>query len=281
MAAVYDEHAEYEEVGNAHQQMGGKFTPPKRVTEPEKFSGVSIKQIPKETDHGDLMEFLVRAGLPDHLKESVEIKGNGSVSIKNIENQVCIKLINNIHNQTSFGKKLFCNGFIALTPEKDTGSVDTQVQAAAVSTASSLATSSTPTPPACSPSPTRSPAQPECSVSVPKVLVPQSPFTELPVSPFLRRYSCSMLDSPCNGSIAADILNTKKNLLSEIRDLQDQLSEFDSCRSEQSDSSGDESENKMVKQSKRKAGKTPIKSDEKSKKANLDWFEKPHDGSTH
>ena len=281
MAAVYDEHTEYEESGNIQQQMGGIFTPPKKVSQPEKFSGVSIKQIPRDTDHGDIMEFLVGAGLPDNLKESVEIKGNGSISIKNIDNQVCNTMINNIHNQTSFGKKLFCNGFIALTPEKDPGTVDTQAQAATVSIVCTQTTSGTPTPLPCSPSSARSQARPELSLSAPKISVPESPSTELSVSPFLRRYSCSMLDTPCHGSLAADILNTKRSLLSEIRDLQDQLSEFDSCRSEQSDSSGDESESKKVNQSKRKAGKTPIKSDDKNKKANIDWFEKPQDGSTH
>ena len=342
MAAVYDEDTEYEESGHNQKQIGGTFTPPQKMSEPEKFSGVSIKQIPRDTDHGDVMEFLIEAGLPDKLKECVEIKGSGVVSIKNIDNQVCMKMIKNIHNQISFGKKLFCNGLIALTPEKDSGLADTQVQAAVVPTAGPQERPSTPTLPASSPStagrpvrsptrgpaqslappdtqvqaaavptaetqerpstptlpasspstagrpgrsPTRGPAQslapPELSVSTPIVSLPESSSTELTVSPFLRRYSCSLLDSPRSGSLAADILNTRKNLLSEIRDLQDQLSEFDSCRSEQSDSSGDESENKKVKQSKRKAGKTPIKSDEKNKKANLDWFEKPHDGSTH
>ena len=303
MAAVYDEDTEYEESSHNQKQIGGTFTPPQKMSEPEKFSGVSIKQIPRDTDHGDVMEFLIEAGLPDKLKECVEIKGSGVVSIKNIDNQVCMKMIKNIHNQISFGKKLFCNGLIALTPEKDSGLADTQVQAAVVPTAGPQERPSTPTLPASSPSPagrpvrspTRSPAQslappdtqvqaatvptagtqerpstptlpasspstagrpgrsptrgpaqslapPELSVSTPIVSLPESSSTELTVSPFLRRYSCSLLDSPRSGSLAADILNTRKNLLSEIRDLQDQLSEFDSCRSEQSDSSGDESE---------------------------------------
>ena len=69
-------------------------------------------------------------------------------------------------------------------------------------------------------------------------------------------------------------MNTKQSLLSEIRDLNDQLSEFGSCVS---DISGDEmdSDDKKI-TVKRKASKTPIKSDEKLKKATLvtDWYDR-------
>ena len=76
-------------------------------------------------------------------------------------------------------------------------------------------------------------------------------------------------------------MNTRKHLLSEIKDLNDQLSEFGSCVSEQSDSSGSESSKEVKRhRSKRKAGKSPIKSDEKLKKPALvlDWYENCEDG---
>ena len=79
-------------------------------------------------------------------------------------------------------------------------------------------------------------------------------------------------------------MNSNKSLLYDIKDIKDQLSDFGSCVSEQSDSSSDESERYTLvqrKEAKRKASLTPIKSDEKMKKANLDWFEKANGGLTH
>ena len=52
LAAVYDEHGEYDDhPGRVDQQVGGFFNPTKQtsVSEPEKFKGVSIKQFPKAT----------------------------------------------------------------------------------------------------------------------------------------------------------------------------------------------------------------------------------------
>ena len=85
--------------------------------------------------------------------------------------------------------------------------------------------------------------------------------------------------------MAADILNTRRNLLTDIQDLKDQLSEFESCVSEESGSGSEEvDEFKVVEKKgskkKRKASKTPIKSAEENKKANLDWYENSHDGMT-
>ena len=67
MAAVYDDHGE--DVDNsgtlAKPQTGGWFTPVKSLSEPDKFRGVVVKQFPKETDPGDIMEFLTKSGLPE------------------------------------------------------------------------------------------------------------------------------------------------------------------------------------------------------------------------
>ena len=274
MAAVYDEHGDYD-VGpdTVVQQTGGFFTPLKQKSEPEKYSGVSVKQFPKEADHGDIIEYFINAGLPEDLKDSVEIRANGKVTIKNLENAVCLELISNIHNKIEFGKKLFCNGFIALTPEKENDPDNDKTDKS--DDTPSLDVNSTsqdqPTPVSTS----------GASMVVPKVLSPiaSSPdfkgshsdlFTPLSDVSLIRRHSIGIPP----GSIASEILNTKKSLLTDIRDLQDQLSDFGSCVST-SDSSGEEgSGNKQGgKKKKRKAGKTPIKNDEKSKKANFDWFE--------
>ena len=120
IAAVYDEYNEYDDspITGTHEPTAN-FTPEKQVSDPSKFSGICIKQIPRDTDHGEIMKFLVRAGMPESLRENVEIKSNGSVSLKNTDNAICLSLIANIHNKVEFGRKLFCNGFIALTPEKE------------------------------------------------------------------------------------------------------------------------------------------------------------------
>ena len=102
------------------EQEGGSFTPVKVNSDPELFKGVCIKTFQKETDHALIMEFLIRSGLDEKHKDDVSFKSNGSVIIKNLENSECKHLISAIHNNEQFGKKLFCNGFIPLTPEKGT-----------------------------------------------------------------------------------------------------------------------------------------------------------------
>ena len=46
------------------------------------FSGVRIKPIPKDIDHGQIVEFLINSGLPETYKENISIKDNGSVLLK-------------------------------------------------------------------------------------------------------------------------------------------------------------------------------------------------------
>ena len=47
------------------EQVGGQFTPVKVPTgDQEKCAGVCIKQFHRDTDHGDIMEFLCSSGLP-------------------------------------------------------------------------------------------------------------------------------------------------------------------------------------------------------------------------
>ena len=102
------------------QQDGGMFTPQKVSNDDsEKFNGVSIKSFPKETDHGEIVEFLINSGLDAEHREKVVIRDNGSVNIHNLENQLCRVLIEKIHSKINFGKRLYCNGIIPLTPTKD------------------------------------------------------------------------------------------------------------------------------------------------------------------
>ena len=54
------------------QQSGGVFTPKKRSEACQvSFTGVSIKQFPRNTDHGAIVEFLVNSGLPDNKKDKL------------------------------------------------------------------------------------------------------------------------------------------------------------------------------------------------------------------
>ena len=100
------------------QQEGGNFTPAKVPSDPNLFSGVNIKTFPKETDHGVITEFLFKSGLAVKHKESIKIRPNGSVSIMNLTSAECIAMISTIHHNDQFGRKLFCNGVIGLTPDK-------------------------------------------------------------------------------------------------------------------------------------------------------------------
>ena len=99
--------------------VGEGFTPLKVVSDPEKFTGVRIKNIPKDTDHGRIAEFIVLSGLPEDKRENITIDSNGSTTIKGLDNQECLTLISNIHWKKSFDRKLYCNGYIQLTPEKE------------------------------------------------------------------------------------------------------------------------------------------------------------------
>ena len=46
-----------------NHQEGGTFTPVKARLDSEKFSGVSIRGIPKGSDEGEVIELLVKSGL--------------------------------------------------------------------------------------------------------------------------------------------------------------------------------------------------------------------------
>ena len=112
---LYDD----EEDTSATQQIGGTFTPVKCSSSPSKFAGISIKRIPKDVDHGDVLEFIIASGLPPDKKDIVKFSSNGTVSIRGLENELCLNLIKNIHGSRQFSRTVYCNGMIPMTPNKD------------------------------------------------------------------------------------------------------------------------------------------------------------------
>ena len=269
-AAVYDDHGDdLDQVAVPSPKLVTEFTPNKVVSEPEKFAGVTVKQFPKSVDTGDIIEFLVRSGLPETSKESVSVKANGHVTISNIENEVCLTLIEKIHNKKYFERKLYCNGIIPLTPEKQASSTPTQAP-----------------PSSSSPSLRCPPDQDSGYPALPVSLISEqtsSPiligssststsFAQSLTEPnlafeptesnqeFVRRHSLS-LRTPPPGSLASDILGSSsmlkaQTLIEEVRSMSEQLTDFGSCYSS-SFSSEDEEKNQKEQKKKRKASKSP------------------------
>ena len=108
---------------NIEQQVGGQFTPRKEVNlnsskSVHRYSGVIVKWFPKNADHGDIMDFLVKFGVPaDH--ESINIKENGQVVIENLDSKICEQLCSSVNgNKFKNKKNIYCQAVVAVTPEK-------------------------------------------------------------------------------------------------------------------------------------------------------------------
>ena len=84
------------------------------------FNGVSIKNIPKDTEPGEIINYLVKSGLPIQFTENIDIKENGNVIVTSLENEICNLLLRNIHLSKQFNKKLICRGIIPMSPEVST-----------------------------------------------------------------------------------------------------------------------------------------------------------------
>ena len=52
---------------------------------------------PKDADHGEVIEYLIETGLPEALRDNIDIKNNGVVFVREIDNSLCLKLIEDIH----------------------------------------------------------------------------------------------------------------------------------------------------------------------------------------
>ena len=100
------------------------FTPEKVERTKEVYAGVNIRQFPRDFDEGEVMEFLCRSGLPETKKDEVILKPNGTVTIKNLDEITSNLLITAIYGKQNFGRKLFCNGIIPLTPKKEAAVIE-------------------------------------------------------------------------------------------------------------------------------------------------------------
>ena len=211
----------------ADELVGESFTPDARVPVNEIFAGVSIKHFPKDTDQGEVTEFLCTNGLPADKTDDILFKPNGTVIVKNLDNKSSQSLIAAIHGKENFGKKLFCNGIIPLTPIKDT-------IAEAKDSAAKSPGSGSESPPSISKSPGKTPLL---------LFNGQIPDTadHDDTSNLVRRHSLSLLNrTPPKISLAAELLartprpdlNRTKALVSDLKDC---LSDFGSCVSEMSD----------------------------------------------
>ena len=261
------------------QQVGGTFTPVKYdQSNSEKFTGVSVKSFPKDMDHGDIMDFLVKSGLPDSKTDNVTINNRGTATVRDLENSECLVLIENIHEKRFFEKKMFCNGIVPLSPEKPGSqsvvhhpAKDTAVQDQSCNSsqekgftpqASSAALTSLPNMVASSPTTAGLITPPTtCPPSI-ALTAPHSELTTANSSSasssidssesfhqtftsdmfeknedLVRRHSISIIDrTPPPNSLACEILESRKvsqalrtSILSNIADIQESLSDFNSC----------------------------------------------------
>ena len=102
------------------------FTPPQRRNklssdEKAKFTGVSIKNLPKDIPDQAIIAFLETKGLPMGWKKVKFIRNqkNTNVDIDGIEAVVCETLIENFHEQICFDMKTYCRGMSrVITPIK-------------------------------------------------------------------------------------------------------------------------------------------------------------------
>ena len=188
---------------------------------------------------------MLQKGLPDNMKEEIVISNNGTITIQNLSNSICLSLIANIHLTLQFGKRLYCNGYIPLTPlkkvtdEQKTTSPSTHpscskldlVNSGSIVTANS---SNNPIVNITSPS------------SLPDLNNEIKDWADESES-LVRRHSISLLNrTPPKGSLAEDILMTTplfaktQSIMDSINDIKETLSDFASCQSTRSTSSSEE-----------------------------------------
>ena len=101
------------------------FIPPHRpknsTNESIQFTGVSLKNVPKNVPEKAILAFLENKGLPKgctNLKFQNK-KNSINIDIEGIESAVCHTLIENIHEKVNFGVKIYCRGLSNIvTPPK-------------------------------------------------------------------------------------------------------------------------------------------------------------------
>ena len=120
IASLYDDHGETPDLGSLSvNNCESVYTPMKSNSLPEQWGGLSVRNFPREDDEGEIMEFLFQSGLPETLEENVKIGNNGTVTISQVENALCQKLISDIHLKKYKDRKIKCFGVIPVTPNKD------------------------------------------------------------------------------------------------------------------------------------------------------------------
>ena len=234
---------------------------------------MSIKGLPKEVDHGEVIEWLVKSGLPEEKTDNITFCSKGTVNIRDLENTECVALIESIHGKRYLDRKVDCNGIIPLTPEKPIPAL-TPTPAAIEEPFPPLDTKISDN------SETGKPLAPDSNLplgdsQLPAIVCSSSdgasqedwnnltPYWPAPSNDeVVRRYSLSLENRiPPGKSLAADILGTQFSLLkprntimSNIKDIQDALSDFNSCNStlDSSSSSSDEPPDVVKKERKRK-----------------------------
>ena len=249
-----------------------EFTPTKCSTSTEKFSGVSIRNLPNDADHGEVVELLVKLGLPENRKDNIKISDKGTAIIRDIENDACIKLIDAIHMKVYFSRKLFCNGVIALSPEKQNITEKSDLsQTSEPKIQTTITTESSKSPTFVIPPTDEITGQ--CNSS--RSLELTSDWPNVPT--LVRRHSLSLLNRPPHaGSLAEELLNTKlvkssiqtEKLRTSIQDLSDALSNYNSCQSNK-DTSSDEGSNKPLGARRKRGRKKSPQNSMLTKKVNL------------
>ena len=274
---------EVEPDASVTEQEGGSFTPLKAAPiDGEKFTGVSIKQFSKETDHGEIMELLVKSGLPEIKIEKVKINNNGAVLVTDLDSTECLLLIGNLHGKRFFDRKIYCNGFIPLTPEKLEPASSSTDQACSdhsqgqLSSSPDNSDSREPLPQDTNldtgSSANKPPPLPSLLVSAESSVAQdcldvnfQDHYSSFSQPSFfrtedfpsrdqvIRRHSLSLHDrSPPPHSLASELLvrspsrATNQTIMDRIQNLRDSLSDFNSCLEYSGDSS-DEAESNLKK----------------------------------
>ena len=179
--------------------------------------------------------------MPADMADNVVIQENGTVTIKHLDNDASRALIDEIHGKQNFGKKLFCNGFIPLTPKKQ-AKVDAPQHELKNDEISATSADSNPSSQSCPPA--LPPGLTGHDFDLPALL---SPIPDKDRD-LVRRHSISLRTPPGN-SIAAEILgalasrpdlNRTKSLVNDLKecisDFGSCVSDFGSCMSESSES---------------------------------------------
>ena len=92
------------------------FTPthdkPKAAATLSCFNGVVVRNLPLEMSDKDIEAFLVSKGMPasNQVFKISTSKKNKNVDIEDLNTELCVSLIENIHEQVFFNRKIYCRG---------------------------------------------------------------------------------------------------------------------------------------------------------------------------